>query len=225
MEALHPSASKLAALAALTPPELERIFEVGHPVELERLAGYEYLGMNFGTPAGFARWFRKFRKVFFHDAESGRSGGWNLRTRQNDDQGPWLDAPPARAVSLDAAVDFLTGRRTRSPAHGFFAIRSARRGEPTGARPGSLVIDYGEGRNPPGDVTALLRDVAVCVSEGDHDLLVGRAYLALGPALVRAPGVFALARAEAIRDESPRAFGTSERSRRTSGGSAGAGGD
>jgi hypothetical protein len=190
----------LLTLARLDLESLERLFAEGHPVELARLAGFEFYGMNLGVPAFFARSFRKFRKVFCRHAESGRYGGWNLRTRQNGDSEPWLDAPPAER-GAETAVAWLTGRRTSSAAHGFFALRSAGLGER--ARPGALVIDYGSVAHPLMDVTALLRDVAVCVSEGDHDLLVGRAYLQLGPALVRAPGIFALSRAEPIRDPGP----------------------
>lgn len=180
---------------------LERLYEDGHPIDLGRIAGYEFLGMNFGTPALFARRFRKFRKVFFQDPVTGRHRGWNVRTLQDGDASPWLDAPPARQRSADAAIDWLTGRRTASAAHGFFEIRSARGDERPRARPGALLIDYGRGDNPRADVTTLLRDVAVAVSAGDHDLLIGRAWVALGPLLVPARGIFALARAEPIRAE------------------------
>lgn len=192
------SPKTLADLLRLPMPALERLFENGHPVEIERIAGYEFHGRNFGTPAFFARRFRKFRKVFFRDERTGRFGGWNLRTQQNGDAEPWIDAPP----TAHSPVEWLTGRRSSTPAHGFFEIRGARRGDPPAPR-GALVIDYGASGNPRADVTALLRDVAVCVSEDDHDLLIGRAYLALGPALIRAQGIFALSRGEPIRDHGP----------------------
>ena len=52
----------------------------------------------------------------------------------------------------------------------------------------ALLLDYGSGLNPPRDPTAVLRDYLV---RTDGELLLGRAYLALGRARVGI-GYFAL---------------------------------
>jgi hypothetical protein len=51
-----------------------------------------------------------------------------------------------------------------------------------------VLLDYGRGGNPPLDPTRALRDYLVRVDRGSDLLLIGKAYLALGP--LRVPVAF-----------------------------------
>ena len=58
----------------------------------------------------------------------------------------------------------------------------------------ALLLDYGQGKNPRLDASAGLRDYLVQVDAGDPDLLLGKAYYALGPVRVPTASFFILER-------------------------------
>ncbi len=198
-----------ASLIRRSVAELDRLVSHGHAVRPEDLAGHEYRGRNVGTPGSFERRFRKFQKLFFLDPETGRFGGWNLRARQNADDEPWLDAPPTAReplslrARLERAIEWSSGLRGPGSVMGFYELRPPRPGERIDCPRGGLIIDYGGGLNPWGDVSAALRDIVVAARPGDARLLLGRAYVAVGALRIRAPGVFVMERACAIRDPTP----------------------
>ena len=76
-------------------------------------------------------------------------------------------------------------------------MRAVRAGGRDDRYPQALLLDYGCGRNPAFDPSALLRDYLVQVDPRDPDLLLGHAFLALGPARVAA-GYFVLERFGAV---------------------------
>lgn len=119
---------------------------------LETLSGYEFRGWN--TP-----WYcsalgiRKFIKGFC-GAE-----GYNIPARQNGLHGDWLHKPSAE-----------TPKR-----FGFYALG---RGP---LHPQALLLDYGANpRNPGLAPERLLRDYLVQPDPARPDVLLGKAYLALG---------------------------------------------
>ena len=54
----------------------------------------------------------------------------------------------------------------------------------------ALLLDYGRGQNPLLDASKVLRDYLVRIDPDSDDLLLGKAYLALGP--TRVPSNFFL---------------------------------
>jgi hypothetical protein len=144
--------------------ELEAAMKAGVRPALDDLAGWEFRGFN--TPLiTKVLGIRKFKKGFYRTASTppGRLEGYNVRTRQNGFEGPWVDVV----------------RKGEPLRHGFFAVV-----EPSGADrlyPNAVLIDYSQGKNPAYDPTRLLRDYLVQVDPDNRELFLGKAYLALGP--------------------------------------------
>lgn len=155
-----------ARVAALGQRELEDLFVRGETPDEGALPGWEWRGQNLGPVAPFTP-FQKFIKGFYRDA-AGRTWGYNIPVVQDGPARPWQARPSEEAP-----------RR-----YGFFLVD---RVDPTGrdnAYLHALLLDYGRGRNPLLDVTKGLRDYVVRVEPGKDDLLLGKAYYALGPARV-----------------------------------------
>ena len=55
-------------------------------------------------------------------------------------------------------------------------------GEKDNLYPNALLLNYGKGNNPPFDPSSFLRDYLVQVDPENDDLLLGKAFVALGPA-------------------------------------------
>lgn len=141
-------------LARAPNAELERLLSRSPAPDLKTLAGWEFRGWN--TP-----WFcsaigiRKFIKGFF-DAGDGLEG-YNIPPRQNGLRGPWLHKPSAENPKR----------------FGFYRVLP----EPGGR----LLLDYGASpRNPALAPERLLRDYLVAPDPARPELLLGKAYLALG---------------------------------------------
>jgi len=150
------------ALARASRRELEQAFQRGTTPDLEALVGWEFRGINcISRLTGL----QKFVKGMFR-GEDGRVMGYNIRANQNVLDGRWHLRP-----SDDAPRRF-----------GFYEVSPV---DPT-ARDNhylhALLLDYGKGGNPPWDVTAGLRDYLVQVDANNPDLLLGKAYYAVGPA-------------------------------------------
>lgn len=144
---------------------LERLFAASPGPALESLEGYEWRGYN--TP-----WFasllgiRKFIKGFF----CGASGveGYNIPARQNGLLAPWLHKPGPEAPKR----------------FGFYTVRPVAPGSRDSLYPEAVLLDYGASpRNPIWRVERVLRDYLVRPDPANPDLLLGKAYLALGPRL------------------------------------------
>jgi hypothetical protein len=140
--------------------ELARLFESGEQPSVEALKGYEFRGFNQPWLMALLG-IRKFIKAFF--VADGASFGCNTPVQGNDVHGDWLAKP-----------DDANPKR-----FGFFSVSRVE-----GARPGSgnaLLLDYSRGRNRWYEPARLLRDYVVRVDRGSDELLLGRAYAALGP--------------------------------------------
>lgn len=139
--------------------ELEALLRQSQAPSSEALAGFEFRGWN--TPAYCSvLGIRKFVKGFF----AGAAGleGFNIPVAQNGLGGPWRRKP-----SEDAPKRF-----------GFYRVVQAGPGSPY---PDALLLDYGaSARNPALAPERLLRDYLVVPDPTRPDLLLGKAYLALG---------------------------------------------
>ncbi len=155
-------------LAGMGDSRLEEVFSSARGPEPEALAGFEWRGAN--TP-----WFasllgiRKFIKGFFL-TEAGVEG-YNIPVRQNGLEEPWLHKPSPE-----------NPRR-----FGFFMVGKVRPGGRDSLYPEALLLDYGASpRNPWYRPERVLRDYLVQNPE-NPEILIGKAYLALGP---RVPSSF-----------------------------------
>lgn len=149
-------------LAALRPRQLEALMRRGKSPDVDVLIGREYRGMNLGTAPRLLG-IRKFIKGFF--LRNGQAFGYNIRARQNESDQPWV-------------AKLTRGERKR---FGFYRARPPDPESRDNAYLNSLLLDYGQGRNGPLDITALLRDYLVRVHPDSDDLLLDKAYMAIGP--------------------------------------------
>lgn len=156
-----PTAAALA-LERASRRDLEREMLRGATPELATLVGWEFRGMNHPE---WTRLFgiKKFIKGFFRDGDT--AFGYNCAVAMNALDGRWRAQP-----------DDAQPRR-----FGYFRVD---RVDPT-ARDNrylhAVLLDYGRGGNPWWDVSRGVRDYLVQL---DDDLLLGKAYYALGPARV-----------------------------------------
>jgi hypothetical protein len=161
-------------LAARSNRELEAILRRGTTPSVDALVGNEYRGFN--RPARTALLgIRKFTKGFF--AVDDDAFGFNTLMKQNGLDGQWI-----------ARGDAAHPRRL-----GFFSVAPIRPGGRDDVYPRALLLDYAAGANPVYDPSRLLRDYVVRVREDSDDVLLGKAYLAVGPARLAA-GFFLLER-------------------------------
>jgi hypothetical protein len=159
----RPSAEYLR-VGALPARELEAIMLRGETPDPDRLAGWEFRGRN--TPS----WSRlagiqKFIKGFYKSA-AGQLFGYNIPVRQNGVEAPWEYKHPA------------------PKRFGFYRVDLVDAAQRDNAYLHALLLDYGRGGNSDLDPTNGLRDYVVRVERGSDDLLLGKAYYALGPARV-----------------------------------------
>jgi hypothetical protein len=145
-------------LAGRSKAELARVFDAGSPPDVQALIGFEYRGFNHPRAAALLG-IRKFIKAFFLNGQ-GQTFGCNTPVRQNGRHAEWISRP--------------------SPEHpkryAFFLVEPP---DPDAAGPlrrDAALLDYGRGGNKPYDVTRVLRDYIVRVTEGSDDLLLGKAY-------------------------------------------------
>lgn len=160
--------------------ELETIFLDGKTPDLDKLAGWEFRGLNSPT------WFKligikKFIKGFYWRDD--RLFGYNCTVRQNGIMEPWSAKP-----NDDNPKRF-----------GFYQVSPV---DPT-ARDNTylhaLLLDYGKGGNKDGSKG--LRDYLVQPDADNDDLYLGKAYYALGPVRVPTASFFILERhREGLRD-------------------------
>ena len=145
-------------LATASRAERREVFDGGEAPNAAALSGYEYRGVNTAWIAPLLG-IRKFVKAFF-DAE-GRAYGCNSPVEQNGLREEWVLEP-----SEDEPRRF-----------GFYLL------EPPAKRrhPHALLLDYGRGGNGFFQPARFLRDYLVRVEPGSDDLLLGKAYLKLGP--------------------------------------------
>ena len=147
--------------------ERETLMMRGTAPRFEDLVGWEFAGAN---ALGLTKLIgiRKFTKGFYEgpprsDGPSPFVQGYNIVVRQNGDEAPHEYVPSDAAPKR----------------HGFYRVHAVDPQARDSRYPGALLLDYGLGGNglfgPP------LRDYIVQIYPDDPDLLLGKAYLALGP--------------------------------------------
>jgi hypothetical protein len=158
MASMTVPASGLRELALASRAERRQAFEEGTRPEVSKLVGWEFRGWNTGWIAPLLR-IRKFGKALFTAA--GDAYGCNTPAEQNGLDEEWVAKPSEEAPKRFAfyAVDPTVDRR----------------------HPNAILLDYGRGRNGFFELARLLRDYVVRVSPESEDLLLGKAYLAIGP--------------------------------------------
>jgi hypothetical protein len=163
----RPTASpRYKKIARLHNSALEATMVRGETPSLPALVGYEYLGYNL-APATDLLGIRKFIKAFF-EVPDGLVFGCNTPVAQNGLHGPWKARPSEAAP-----------RR-----YAFFSVSPVEPEARDNEYLHALLLNYAHGGNPLFDPSALLRDYLVrCVPSSD-DLLLGKAYMALGPARI-----------------------------------------
>ncbi|MGH2950761.1 MAG: hypothetical protein ACRDKX_01800 [Solirubrobacterales bacterium] len=154
----------------------KRVFDAGAAPEIAMITDWEFRGWNTAWIATPLR-IRKFVKSFF--AEGPHPYGCNTPAEQNGLDEDWRAKPSEQAPKR----------------FGFYSV------EPPGPgpHPNAALLDYSQGRNGLLQPARFLRDYLVRVADSD-DLLLGKAYLALGP--LRLPvSYFVLERRRPLPDE------------------------
>jgi len=148
--------------------ELERVMRDGVAPTFDELVGWEWDGVNVGLVPGLLG-IRKFRKGFYRGPNRVESGpepcvhGYNIPVRQN-------------GVSNEHSAKPSDARPKR---FGFYRVYQASLSPKHNLYPKALLLDYGLGANGL-DPSRFLRDYLVKVNPDSSDILLGKAYLALG---------------------------------------------
>jgi hypothetical protein len=161
------ASKKVQDLAALSHGELERVFVAGDTPSFDALSGWEFRGYNHPKLMSLLG-IRKFIKYFFR-TERGTMMGCNTPVVQNGLAGDWIAKP-----GEDAPKRF-----------GFYTVAPVEPEARDNAYLHALLLNYGRGGNKLWDPSQVLRDYMVRVERGSDELLLGKAYLALGPARPR----------------------------------------
>ncbi|MBK7580541.1 MAG: hypothetical protein IPI67_10090 [Myxococcales bacterium] len=166
--------------------QLREAFRGGHAIDnMASLDDTEYRGVSLGLPRFVERLtWKKFKKVFHRDPDTGHLRGWNVRLEQNE-----LDGPCIAKVRRGAPFTF---------GH-FRVIEAPGRKLPVPGKP-SLILDYGLGENSRLDFMRCVRDPLVALSAGDSRVLLGCMYVELGPICLPTPSFFTLEYDSALTD-------------------------
>ena len=150
---------------AQTPADrLEALLAASTGPAAESLIGFEWRGCNLG-PLPRRLGLQKFIKGFFRDGRG--AGGYNIPVAQNGLDAPWLAQPSAEAPKRYA----------------FFTVTPVDPQSADHRYPAALLLNYGAGRPSAGTpvIARFLRDYLVAAEATNPDLLLGKAYFALGP--------------------------------------------
>jgi hypothetical protein len=156
------TSERFRLLATSSNRELEAILRAAKAPELPSLVNSEWCGYN--TPA-FAKLLgiQKFIKGFFQGPQGVE--GYNTPALQNGIDGPWLAQPSPESP-----------RR-----FGFYTVTPVNRAATDNFYPAAALLDYGAStRNQSGGIERALRDYLVQPDPGNSDILLGKAYFALG---------------------------------------------
>lgn len=170
------ASARVRELDHLSLAELEQVFVRGVTPDVAGLAGWEFRGLN--TPS-YMRFLgiRKFVKGFWQDA-AGATWGYNYPVEQNPVDAGWYGLPSV----------------TNPKRFGFYTVAPVDATARDNRYLHALLLDYGQGQNPRLDASAGLRDYLVQIDAGDPDLLLGKAYYAVGPLRVPTASFFILER-------------------------------
>jgi hypothetical protein len=161
-----PPSPRYLELARFSNATLEALFRISKGPAPEALAGWEWRGYN--TPWTHSLLgIRKFIKGFFKNTD-GKVEGYNIPPRQNAIAQEWLHKPSAESPKR----------------FGFFTVDKVQPLSVDNLYINAVLLDYGaSSRNDPWRPERVLRDYVIQPDAGNPDLLVGKAYLALGPRL------------------------------------------
>jgi hypothetical protein len=145
--------------------ELETAFLRGATPDVDALVGWEFRGINrfpFNgiVPIAEVTKIKKFVKGFLR-TEDGAIVGYNRKVKPN---------------ALDGRWDIADRR------FGFFAVNPVDATARDNRYLHALLLDYGKGGNPRGDLSSGVRDYLVQLGP---DMFLGKAYYALGPLRLR----------------------------------------
>lgn len=161
------SSARYRDIGTLPARELDLLMLRGETPTLEALSGWEFRGMNVPDWAHLVG-IKKFIKGFYRDA-AGRVFGYNEPVVQNALDAPWIAKP----------------NDSHPKRFGFYRADHVDPTARDNAYLNALLLDYGDGGNMALDPTSTLRDYVVRIERGSDDLLLGKAFVALGP--VRVP--------------------------------------
>ena len=126
------------------------------------LLGFEWRGYNISWRTKLLG-IQKFIKGFFQEEDGVE--GYNILVQQNGIDGPWLDQP-----APDSSKRF-----------GFYRVARVDGESVDNVYPEAILLDYGASRrNATYRIERLLRDYIVQPDLENPQLLLGKAYLALG---------------------------------------------
>jgi hypothetical protein len=148
------TSGRFRALVDAPPSELDACMRRGEAPDVERLAGMEFRGAN---TAGWAARLRIGEFVKGFERRPDGVFGYNRRVAQN---GRWA-APGDRFA--------------------FFQVRPVDPAARDNHYLQALLLDYGAGGGSRLDPARGIRDYLVRADAGSDELLLGRAFLALGP--------------------------------------------
>lgn len=153
------------ALCGSRDEDLDQVLEQGGTPDFDLLDGWEFRGYNVNAASELIR-ARKFKKGFYRDPGAPSAmRGYNVKVEQNGLLNPWVD-------------QLAHGAPVR---HALYAVYPVRAGDRDDKYLQALMLNYGEGQNPPWDPSRVLRDYLVQVSPDNDDLYLGKAYAAIGP--------------------------------------------
>jgi hypothetical protein len=140
----------------------EEILRASRTPAFESLVGYEWMGFNVSAVIRMLG-LQKFIKGFFQGKV--HVEGYNIPVLQNGLDAPWLAQP-----SQETPKRF-----------GFYTVTAVHGAAPSQNYPDAVLLDYGASqRNPVGRVERALRDYLAQPDPTDPDVLLGKAYFAVG---------------------------------------------
>ncbi|MBM4280464.1 MAG: hypothetical protein FJ137_06775 [Deltaproteobacteria bacterium] len=173
-----------SSLIALRPRELDAVLAAGATPRFSDLIGFEFRGWNvFGDPlaatVGTVMGIQRFAKGFFHRGAGAPDDapyieGYNVKIERGGSDEPWANKGGGAPIR-----------------HSFFRVLRAGEGdERRGRNQQALLLDYSKGDPRPGFFDGSgLRDFVVHPDPDIRDLLLGKAYMHIGP-LANVAGYF-----------------------------------
>ena len=159
--------------------QLMEVLRAGHAIDPNELDDMEYKGISLGLPGWVEKLsWKKFKKTFHRDPDTGELRGWNVRIEQNAMDEPWV--PMKRG---DGPKTFGHYRVVDPSGHKMPKLDNR-----------GLLIHYGLGDNGRLDPLNRMRDPLVAVHSGSADLLLGWSYVDLGLLRLGTPSFFSLER-------------------------------
>ncbi len=157
------------ALCLATNEQLETVMRMGTPPDMAGLAGWEFKGYNV-FEAAVLLGIRKFKKGFYIEDPDREPlvgiNGYNVQIHPNNLGEPWIDKT----------------KKGEPIRHGWYDVYPVSLSEIDNKYPNALLIDYGSSpKNFALDPSRALRDYLVQVYPDNPDLLLGKAYAAIGP--------------------------------------------